>query len=245
MTAYALRRPPLARLTSVELRKMADTRAGFWLLLVTGLIAAALVTIVVIWGEPQDQTFAGMFSDSIQLIALVLPVIGILLVTSEWSQRTGLTTFALVPERARVIVAKLGAATILTALAVIVCLIAAAVGNAVVGGSWDFSLGKLGGGFLFELSNMLIGVAFGLVFLNSALAIVLSFVIPIVWAILGEAVPFLDKPAEWLDTSRTLPTLVEESMSGGDWARLGTSLALWVGLTMAIGMWRLLRAELK
>jgi ABC-2 type transport system permease protein len=58
-------------------------------------------------------------------------------------------------------------------------------------------------------------------------------------------VPFLDKPAEWLDTSRTLPTLVEESMSGGDWARLGTSLALWVGLTMAIGMWRLLRAELK
>ena len=35
MTAVAIQptRPPLPRLTGVELRKMIDTRAGFWLLL--------------------------------------------------------------------------------------------------------------------------------------------------------------------------------------------------------------------
>jgi ABC-2 type transport system permease protein len=38
-------------------------------------------------------------------------------------------------------------------------------------------------------------VAFGLAFLNSALAIVMYFVIPIGWSIMGEAVPWLDKPA--------------------------------------------------
>ena len=30
--------PPLQRLTAVELRKMTDTRAGFWLLLLLSLI---------------------------------------------------------------------------------------------------------------------------------------------------------------------------------------------------------------
>jgi ABC-2 type transport system permease protein len=36
---------------------------------------------------------------------------------------------------------------------------------------------------------MLGGVAFGLVFLSSALAIVVYFVVPTVWAILGETIP--------------------------------------------------------
>ena len=40
-------------------------------------------------------------------MSLLLPVMGILLVTSEWSQRTDMTTFALEPHRSRVIMAKL------------------------------------------------------------------------------------------------------------------------------------------
>ena len=36
-------RPGLTRLTAVELRKMTDTRAGFWLLL-----AVAVLTVVVV-----------------------------------------------------------------------------------------------------------------------------------------------------------------------------------------------------
>ena len=40
MTTIA--RPSLARLTLVELRKMADTRAGFWLLATTGLLTVAV-----------------------------------------------------------------------------------------------------------------------------------------------------------------------------------------------------------
>ena len=40
---------------------------------------------------------------------MLLPIVGILLVSSEWSQRTALITFTLVPQRMRVMSAKLAA----------------------------------------------------------------------------------------------------------------------------------------
>ena len=51
MTAAAITAPPMRRLTSVELRKMTDTRAGFWLLLLVVLSALAVVTLVLAVGE--------------------------------------------------------------------------------------------------------------------------------------------------------------------------------------------------
>ena len=110
-------------------------------------------------------------------------MLGILLVTSEWSQRPRLTTFALVPERGRVIAAKILAAIVLALAATVACLITAAAGNLVAGGSWDLSLGAIGRGALFETLGLLGGVAFGLVFMNSALAIVLYYILPTVWSI--------------------------------------------------------------
>ncbi len=46
----------------------------------------------------------------------------------------------------------------------------------------------------------MIGLAFGMLLMNSAVAIVLYFVVPMVWAALGEMISALDKPADWLDT---------------------------------------------
>lgn len=51
-----------------------------------------------------------------------MPVVGILLVTSEWSQRTAITTFTLVPQHGRVLTAKLLAALVLSAAAYPFCL---------------------------------------------------------------------------------------------------------------------------
>ena len=39
-------------------------------------------------------------------MTVILPIIAVLSVTSEWSQRSGLTTFTLVPHRGRVVLAK-------------------------------------------------------------------------------------------------------------------------------------------
>jgi ABC-2 type transport system permease protein len=245
MTTVALSRPGLPRLAAVELRKSADTRAGFWLLVVIVLLAAALATVQLIWGEQVDQNLTPLFQTTIEITAVVLPVLGILLVTSEWSQRTGLTTFALVPQRERVIAAKVIGAAVLTLGAVAACLLIAATGNAIAGDSWHLSLGSLGRFTLYELISVLSGMAFGLVFMNSALAIVMSFVVPIGWAILGESIHALDKPAEWLDLSRSLANLAEGGMSGGDWAKVATATALWIGVVGAVGLIRLRRTELK
>jgi ABC-2 type transport system permease protein len=238
-------RPGLPRLSRVELRKMADTRAGFWLLLVIELVAVAIVTITVIAGNEADKNFFSLFQGTLWVVSILLPVLGILLVTSEWSQRTGLTTFALVPERGRVITAKIVAAIVLALAATVACLITAAAANLVAGGSWDLSLGAVGRGALFETLGLLGGVAFGLVFMNSALAIVLYYILPTVWSILAQSIHAIEKPAKWLDTSQTVQPLVDGGMTGTAWAQLGTSMALWLGVVMLIGLWRLRRTELK
>jgi ABC-2 type transport system permease protein len=245
MTTAVIARPGLRRLAGVELRKSADTRAGFWLLIVIVLLAVALVTVQLIWGEQIDQSLTPLFQTTIEITSVVLPILGILLVTSEWSQRTGLTTFALAPQRERVIAAKVMGAVVLTLGTIAACLVIALAGNAIAGDGWELSLSTLGRFTLYELISMLSGMAFGLVFMNSALAIVMSFVVPIGWAILGESIRALDKPAEWLDLSRTLTNLAEGGMTGGDWARFATATALWIGVLGLVGLIRLRRTELK
>ena len=85
---------------------MFDTRSGFWLMASIGILAL-LATAGVILFAPDDQLTYQTFTSAINIpMTVVLPVIAILSVTGEWSQRIGLTTFTLVPHRGRVIAAK-------------------------------------------------------------------------------------------------------------------------------------------
>lgn len=242
-----LTRPDLSSLIRVELRKMVDTRAGFWLLLSIQLLAVAVIAIMLINGTPNQQNFGAFLTTTLYAISLVLPLLGVLAVTGEWSQRTGLTTFALVPQRERVIGAKLTAAVALALLSVAVCIVCAAIGNLIAGGSWDTSLDQIGEAALFETLAMLGGVALGLAFLNSPLAIVAFFLLPRATDILGERIGSFDKPADWLEMERVIEPLVDPKvgMSGTDWAQLATASALWVGLFLVVGLWRLRRTEVK
>jgi ABC-2 type transport system permease protein len=245
MSAYVetLTRPPLPRLSWVELRKMVDTRAGFWLLAVVGAIAVGLVILVLAVGDAPDKNLESLFGFAVFGTSVLLPIVGILAVTSEWSQRTALATFTLVPSRERVLVAKVLAALALALLTVTVCLAAAAAGNLIAGGDWNLGLSGIANGALYGLLGMLGGLALGLLFLSSPLAIVMYFVLPTVWAVLGDLIDAI--PAEWLDTARTFEPLLENEMAGGDWARLATSCALWILLPLAAGALRVRRAEVK
>jgi hypothetical protein len=139
----------------------------------------------------------------------------------------------------------LSAAGLLTLAAVVAGLLVATIGNAIAGDGWELTLGALGRLTLNQLIVVLGGVAFGLAFMSSALAIVMYFVVPLGWAILGGTIAALDKPADWLDLTRPLATLAEGSMNGTDWAQLGTATAVWVGAVFVIGLIRLRRTELK
>ena len=139
-TAGVHTRPALGRLVGVELRKMLDTRAGFWMQVATVVLTAIIVVARFATGDAADHTFASVLGDGLLPAAVLLPVAGILLVTSEWSQRTGMITFALVPVRSRVLGAKLVASLVLAVamLVVSVGIVAAGVLVAAPGvdGAW-------------------------------------------------------------------------------------------------------------
>jgi len=246
----SITRPGLARLTGIELRKMADTRAGFWLLIITALVSVGIVVIQLFAADPADQTYRNMFQSTLFPTAVLLPVLGILSVTSEWTQRTALTTFALTPQRQRVAAAKFFAAVVLGLVAIIPGLVMAAIGTAIAGGmdsaagSWDFSGTILGYAVLFSVVNVVFGLAFGMLFMNSAVAIVLYFVVPTLWSILTNLISGLHNVAEWLDMTTTSTPLFEDAaLSGGEWARFAASIAFWVVLPGALGLARLLKRE--
>ncbi|MEV6816658.1 hypothetical protein AB0M52_31745, partial [Micromonospora sp. NPDC051296] len=65
------RRPSLARLTAVELRKLVDTRAGRWLLITIGLVAALIVTLQLVYAPDAEQTFVNFFVPSLLPVGLL------------------------------------------------------------------------------------------------------------------------------------------------------------------------------
>ena len=91
---------------------------------------------------------------------------------------------------------------------------------------------------------MLVGFGFGVVLLASAPAIVLSFVVPIAWAALGT-IPTFEGAARWLDQSRTMGSMLDETLSATQWARVATTLALWMLLPIALGFWRVARSDVR
>ena len=247
-TRGAGHRPGLGRLVLVELRKMSDTRAGFWLLASTALLTAAVAVIAGIALPDEDATLVNFFAISLVPASILLPVVGILLVTSEWSQRTAMITFTLVPHRSRILVAKLAAGSALALVAFQICLVVALLATAAAGGSgddtWSLSAALIGQAAISITVPMVTGIGFGAVLLASAPAIVLYFVLPTAFGILGS-LHALEGVARWLDQSRTMEKLVEETLSGTQWARLGTSIALWTLLPLVVGFWRVARSDVR
>jgi ABC-type transport system involved in multi-copper enzyme maturation permease subunit len=236
--------PSFPRLTLVELRKMVDTRAGFWLQLIVAALTLAVVVLFCIFGDADELIFRDMFALAMTPASILLPIVGILLVSSEWSQRTALITFTLVPRRMRVMSAKIAAGLTLGVIVLAISLAVAVVAILAVGGEWTIGAAVFGQICLLCLTAMVTGIAFGAAFLSSAPAIVLSFALPLGWAAIGS-IPFLNDTADWLDTTRTTTPMTEHALNGTEWAQFGTSMALWLVLPLAIGLWRIARGEIR
>jgi hypothetical protein len=246
-TARVHARPGLGRLVAVELRKMVNTRAGFWLQIATVAITVVAVIVRCVVGDAADHTFASVLEVGLKPAAVVLPVVGILLVTSEWSQRTGMITFALVPVRSRILGAKLVASLILAmatlALGAAVVAAGVLVSSPGVDGTWADAGTLIAQSAVFLGGGMVTGVAFGAILLASAPAMVALFTLPTAWLAVTSLSFFGDSGA-WTDTGRALGPLSREVLNGTQWAQVGTSLALWMLLPLLIGIWRITRREI-
>ena len=241
--------PTLSRLVRVELRKSYDTRAGRWLLLLIGVAALAVVGLELL-GQDTPKAFGDYLAFTQVPVGIPLPVLGVLLVTSEWSQRTAMTTFALVPRRSRVLTAKVLAASLLAVLSVAASAVPAAVGTALTpvfsdsGLDWAISAAEVAQVALLEVVYVLAGVALGVLLLNSPLAIVVYFVLPTAFMFLVNTVATLDWVRDWLDLSSTTLPMYRGDLDGQGWLQLATSAALWIVLPMAVGWWRVTRIEI-
>ena len=125
----ALAPPALPQVVLVELRKMFDTRSGFWLM--SSIVITGLLTMVgtVAFAPDADLTYY-TFAKAIGFpMTVVLPIIAILSITGEWSQRTGLTTFTLVPHRGRVLLAKTISSVLVAVASMLFALAVGVVGN--------------------------------------------------------------------------------------------------------------------
>ncbi|WP_282946574.1 ABC transporter permease [Cellulomonas endometrii] len=240
---------PWHRLVRVELRKQLDTRAGRWLLALIVLVDVAFMALMLWTSDAGSLSWSDLTEAATAGQLLLLPLVGVLAATSEWSQRTALTTFVLEPRRTRVHGAKAAAAGLL-ALAIMVATVAAAALANLAGGAlrdgagpWTLDWALVGGSTLGLLLLVAQGLGFGLALLSTPAAIVAYLALPTVWTIVANLVEALRKPAEWLDMSGPVSTLMSGDMAGGDWARLATSTALWVGVPLAIGLWRTARRD--
>lgn len=238
-------RIPFARLVGVEVRKMVDTRAGMWMLITMAAISFVVCGVLIAVGEGDDISMATFLGFITMPMLVLLPIMGIMSATQEWSQRTGLATFTLVPRRGRVLSAKVVASLVLALGLLVVAALAAALSTLVSGG--DFALEGLSvpGLVLTALIFTLQGVAFGAALLNTALAIVTSLALPTVWTMLTSMSERMSDIAQWLDLNIVTGPLVEGTMTGSDWGHLATGGLAWVGVPLAIGTYRVLTREIK
>ncbi|MCW2851988.1 MAG: transporter permease, partial [Nocardioides sp.] len=73
---------PLTRITGVELRKMFDTRSGFWLIASIAITSALAAGGVILWATDAELTYS-TFATAIRFpVVIILPLIAILAVTS-------------------------------------------------------------------------------------------------------------------------------------------------------------------
>jgi hypothetical protein len=250
-------RMPLARVTRVELRKMFNTRSGFWLIASIAISALLATGGVILWAADDQLTYS-TFATAIRFpVVIILPLIAILAVTSEWSQRTGLTTFTLIPHRSRIITAKAISSVIIAVAAMALTFAVGALGNllsaAVTGTAlvWDVTVTQCLYYALGMVLSLLIGFMLGVLIRSSTGAIVayfvLTFVLPTIFGLLAESQQWFHDLQPWVDIQFAQSGLFvfDQALTGEQWANIAVTGVTWLLAPLAIGLAFVMRAEVK
>ncbi|MFZ2016854.1 MAG: ABC transporter permease, partial [Nocardioides sp.] len=196
---------PFRTVMGVELRKMFDTRSGFWLMVGIAVTALVATGSVIAFGSDASLTYNNFAAAIGVPMTILLPIVAILSVTGEWSQRAGLTTFTLVPHRGRVIRAKLANTLLVGVASMVVALVIGAVGNLLastlvgVPTVWDLSPAEILYIVGADLIGMTVGFMLGVVTRSSAAAIVAYFVY---WFVIPTLTSVLAASQHWFEKAQ-------------------------------------------
>ena len=250
-------RVSLTRVTQVELRKMFNTRSGFWLIASIAISAVLASVGVILWAADDELTYS-TFATAIRFpVVIILPLIAVLAVTSEWSQRTGLTTFTLIPHRSRIIMAKAVASVLIAVAAMVLTFAVGALGNlasaAATGTTlvWDVTLTQCLYYVLGMVLSLLTGFMLGVLIRTSTGAIVayfvLTFVLPTIFGLFAESQRWFRDLQPWVDIQFAQSGLFvfDQALTGEQWAQIAVTVVTWLLIPMAIGLAFVMRAEVK
>jgi ABC-2 type transport system permease protein len=235
---------PFSRLVRVEWAKATDTRAARWLLGLVALSTVGMMLVPVVAPTTFDQTYADYLRVAAFGLSILLPVVAILMLTGEWSQRSIMTTFTQEPRRMRVVKAKLAVSMVLGGGGAVFGGVVAAAGLGLAAASGrdleaNLSVGAITSYLLYVLLNVLASVALGALLQNSAAAIAASFALPAAFAALGKASTLV---ADWIDMSGPWNWVLEN-----DWAghvpHISFSILFWVAVPLAAGVVRTVRRD--
>jgi ABC-2 type transport system permease protein len=160
-----------------------------------------------------------------------------------------------VPSRSRVVLAKLVDTVLVGVASILVALAVGVVGNIVgsniagVPTTWDLGVTDvlyiLGGHML----GLLMGFTLGVLFRNSAGAVVGYFVyamvLPTISGLLASAQDWYLDAQRWVDFQFNQSSLYDGGFGAQDWAQLAVTGTAWLLLPLAFGIWRVLRSEVK
>jgi ABC-2 type transport system permease protein len=235
---------PFSRLVRVEWTKATDTRAARWLLVLVALSTVGMMLVPIIVPTSFDQTYTSYLEVASIAQVTLLPLVALLMLTGEWSQRSIMATFTQEPRRMRVVNAKLVVATVLGCGAAVFggVVTAAGLGLAAASGRTleaNLSLGAIAGYLLYLLLNVFGGVAFGALVQSSATAIAAYFSLNAAVALLATASTLI---ADWIDTA-TIWTWVLDNDWRGHGLQISVSVLVWVVIPLAAGAFRTLRRD--
>jgi len=176
-------------------------------------------------------------------------------VTDEWSQRSGLTTFTLVPGRGRVVIGKAIACLTTALVPVPIAFGVGALGNllgtaiAGVDTLWDLTVANLLTIGSANLLALLFGFMLGVLIRKSPAAIVAyfvcTFVLPPLTMLLAGSQDWFRKLQPWVDYGYAQSQFFDGAVTTQQWTHLAVTSAIWLVIPLAVGLVLMSRTEVK
>ena len=240
-------------LLRAESRKLVNSFSAKILLGVVAAFSVAVTIIIPLAAMEPIRESGGSWHEFVEIAAsapsIFVPLLAIMLFTSEWSQNSVLSTFVSEPRRGRVLLAK----TISTfVLAIVTWVLSQALGAATalvfdhatsLDVSWVFEWKRLAGSVLVFLLVTFQAAALGLLLMSTPLGIVTYLLIPNLFGIMQTINPDLASLAEWIAPTGPTGYLTEMTFEGDNIWKLLTCIGLWVALPGVLGWIRQSRAE--
>lgn len=235
---------------AIELRKHAGTRGGRGVLLATAVLTILLGVTGAVVADGEPLAVSRALTYPMTLLEIGLPIIVVLLFTTEWSARDSVQTFLLRPRRGVVLWSKcLAAAVVLAAglaLGLASSLLAVGVRSLVT--TTPVSLAGLGGadGALTRsvLTTLLYGafaVGVGLLVARTAVGLVVYLgAISLVETLLALS---LGERSAWLSLSQAVSRLSSVDVHAADLPSIATAVGLWIVVPLVGGSLAFLRRE--